>query len=160
MRGETEVRFKDLPEIHAGSDTQGVQHDVDRTAIREVRHILHRPNLGDYALVPVSAGELVARTDLPELRYLDLDLFDDARLELVALVAREDLDADDMNDIFDGLPSEEMFESTTLNELFDNRKDINEFARRIDMLQRISMIEAFGKSFEINNWISGRRRID
>ncbi len=71
--------------------------------------------------------------------------------------APEDLNGDDMNEIFTGIPSEELFESTTMNELFENRKDINDFARRIDILQRVSMIEAFGKSFEIKKAVTEKR---
>src|SRR5690606_39325969 len=50
--------------------TVRVQHDVDRRAVREERHVLRGQDLADDALVAVPAGELVAVLDLRLLRHV------------------------------------------------------------------------------------------
>jgi hypothetical protein len=52
-------------------------------------------DLGDDALVAVTAGELVTHGDLALLGDVDADQLVDARRQLVALLAVEDPDADD-----------------------------------------------------------------
>jgi hypothetical protein len=34
------VRLEDLPDVHAARHAERVQHDVDRRAVRQVRHVL------------------------------------------------------------------------------------------------------------------------
>lgn len=63
----------------------------------------------------------------------------------------------DLTEVFVGVPDEEQFESSTINELFDNRADMQDFDKRLDMMQRIAMVEAFGKSFEIKKVVHERR---
>jgi hypothetical protein len=59
-----EVRLEDLPDVHAARDAERVEHDVDRPAVLEERHVLLGHDLRDHTLVPVTAGELVALRDL------------------------------------------------------------------------------------------------
>ena len=55
-----EVRFEHLADVHARRHAERVQHDVNRSAVREERHVFFRHDLGDDALVAVAAGHLVA----------------------------------------------------------------------------------------------------
>src|SRR2546421_2847829 len=89
-----EVRLEHLAPVHAARHAEWVEHDVDRGAVRHVRHVLHRHDPGDDALVAVAAGHLVAGRDLALLGDVDPDHLVDARAELVLVVAREDLDVD------------------------------------------------------------------
>lgn len=73
MRNPAQMQFQHLSKVHSRRHTQRVQHDVDRSTIREERHILFRQNAGDNALVAMSAGELVALGDLTMLRNVDAD---------------------------------------------------------------------------------------
>src|SRR5439155_24916444 len=59
-RGPAEVRLEDLADVHPARHTERVEHDVDRAAVLEERHVLVRHDLRDHALVAVAAGELVA----------------------------------------------------------------------------------------------------
>ena len=61
-----------------------------------MRHVLFGHDLGDDALVAVPAGELVALGDLALLGDVDAHELVDARRQLVAVLAREDLDVDDL----------------------------------------------------------------
>jgi hypothetical protein len=54
------VRLEHLADVHAAGHAERVEHDVDRRAVLEERHVLLREDLGDDALVAVPAGELVA----------------------------------------------------------------------------------------------------
>ena len=65
-------------------------------AVLEERHVLLGDDLRDHALVAVAAGELVALGDLALLRHVDADELVDARRQVVAGVARERLDVDDL----------------------------------------------------------------
>ena len=90
-----EVGLEHLAEVHATGDTERVEDDVDRGAVREERHVLDRQDLRDDALVAVTAGELVALGDLALLGDVDHDALVDARAELVVVVGVELLDGDD-----------------------------------------------------------------
>src|SRR5581483_7447732 len=90
-----EVELKDLTDVHTTRDTERVQDHVDRGAVLHERHVLDRQDLGDDALVAVTAGELVTHGDLALLRHVDADQLVHARRQLVALFAVEDADTDD-----------------------------------------------------------------
>ena len=62
----------------------GLRHDVDRSAVREERHVFFRHDLGDDALVAVAAGHLVADRELALRGDVDLHLLDDAGIDVVA----------------------------------------------------------------------------
>ena len=97
MRGRPpEVRLEDLADVHPARDAERVQHDVDRAPVLEERHVLLGDDLRDDALVAVAPGELVALGDLALLRDVHAHELVDARRQVVAGVARERLDADDL----------------------------------------------------------------
>ena len=91
-----EVRFEHLADVHPARDAERVEDDVDRRAVGEVGHVLDREDLGDHALVAVAAGELVADGDLALLGDVDAHELVDAGRQLVAVVAVEHLDVDDL----------------------------------------------------------------
>ena len=55
-----EVCLEDLTDVHAGRDAQRVQHDVDRRAIRQERHVFLAHDARDDTLVTVAACHLIA----------------------------------------------------------------------------------------------------
>ncbi len=83
-RGPAEVRFEDLPDVHARRHAQRVEHDVDRRPVFEERHVLVRQDAADDALVAVTAGHLVARLQLALDGDEDLDHLEHARRQFVA----------------------------------------------------------------------------
>ena len=94
-----EVRLEDLPDVHARWHAQRVQHDLHRTSVRQVRHVLFRQDARDHALVAVTAGHLVAHRQLALHGDIDLDQLDHARRQFVAtadllLLLLEDLARD------------------------------------------------------------------
>src|SRR5450432_780812 len=95
LRRPTKVRLEDLSDVHAARHAERVEHDVDRGAVFEERHVLLREDLGNDALVAVPAGQLVAVGDLALLRDVDPHQFVDAGRQL-SVVAGEDLDVDDL----------------------------------------------------------------
>ena len=68
-----------------------IQHDVDRRAVGEVRHVLLGQDAREHALVAVAAGHLVADLELALDGDEDLDHLDDARRQLVAALQALDL---------------------------------------------------------------------
>ena len=60
LRGPAEVGLEDLADVHAAGHAQRVEHDVDRRAVLEERHVLVGQDARDDALVAVAAGHLVA----------------------------------------------------------------------------------------------------
>ncbi len=91
-----EVGLEHLADVHAARHAERVEDDVDRRAVGQERHVLDRQDLGDDALVAVAAGELVAHADLALLGDVDPHELVDAGRQLVALVAAEHLDVDDL----------------------------------------------------------------
>ena len=85
LRGPPEVGLEDLPDVHARRHAEGIEHDLDRRAVRQVRHVLLGEDPADDALVAVAAGHLVADLELALHRDEDLDGLVDAGRELVAL---------------------------------------------------------------------------
>ena len=72
-------------------DAERVQDDVDGRAVGQERHVLDREDLGDDALVAVTAGELVALLDLALLGHVDADELVDAGRQVVAVRRGENL---------------------------------------------------------------------
>jgi hypothetical protein len=83
--GPSQVSFENLAHIHTAWHAQRVQNDFHRRSVFEVRHILFRQNARDHALVAVTAGHLVAHTQLALHGDVDLDQLDHARRQFVAL---------------------------------------------------------------------------
>src|ERR1035437_2385106 len=92
----TEVCLEDLADVHSTRHTEWIEDDVDRRAVGQVRHVLHRQDLCDDALVAVATGHLVPDADLALLGHGDPDQAVDAWHELVALFAAEDADVYDL----------------------------------------------------------------
>src|SRR5262249_53561282 len=86
-----EVRLEDLPDIHAARHAERIEHDVDRRAVGEERHVLGRHDLRHHALVAMAAGHLVAGLDLALHRDEDLDHLHHAGRQLVAALQLLDL---------------------------------------------------------------------
>src|SRR6185369_10109437 len=90
-RTPTEVRLEDLPDVHAARHAQRVQHDVDRSAVFEVRHVLFRQDAADHTLVAVTTGHLVADLQLALDGDVHLHHLDDARGQLITTAQAVDL---------------------------------------------------------------------
>ena len=89
--GPAEMRLEDLPDVHAARHAERIEHDVDRRAVGEERHVLDRHDLRHHALVAVAAGHLVAGLDLALHRDEDLDHLHHAGRQLVAALQLLDL---------------------------------------------------------------------
>ena len=90
-RGPPQVGLEDLADVHARRHAQRVQHDVDVSAVFQVRHVLDRQDLGDDALVAVTAGHLVAGLKLALHGHEDLDHLHHAGGQFVAALQLLDL---------------------------------------------------------------------
>src|SRR5215469_6510573 len=89
--GPAEMRLEDLPDVHAARHAERVEHDVDRLAVGEERHVLGRHDLRHHALVAVAARHLVAGLDLALHGDEDLDHLHHAGRQLVAALQLLDL---------------------------------------------------------------------
>ncbi len=89
------MEFENLSQVHTARHAERSENDVNRTPVLRVRHIFLGENARDDTLVAVAACELVTDRDVTNLRDGDVNALDDATLELVAVLAREDLHADD-----------------------------------------------------------------
>src|SRR5205085_7851698 len=94
-----EVRLEHLADVHPGRDTERVEDDVDGRAVEQVGHVLDGQDLRDHALVAVTAGELVALTDLALLADVHAHQLVHAGRELVAGFTREHAYVDDLADL-------------------------------------------------------------
>ncbi len=90
------VRLEDLADVHARGHAERVEDDVDRRPVGQERHVLLGQDLGDDALVAVTAGHLVADADLALGGDADPDQAVDAGQQLGALLAVELGDLDDL----------------------------------------------------------------
>src|SRR5882724_180439 len=88
--GPAQMRLQDLADVHAAGHAQRVQDDLDRSPVREVRHVLLGQDARDDALVAVPAGHLVADLELALHGDVDLDQLDDPGRQLVALLEEPD----------------------------------------------------------------------
>src|SRR5437773_5022863 len=61
-------------------------NDLDRSAVRHVRHVFLRHDAGDDTFVPVASGHLVAYRKLALHGDVHLDQLDDARRQLIAFL--------------------------------------------------------------------------
>ena len=83
--------LEDLADIHAARHAERIEHDVDRGAVGEERHVLRRHDLRHHALVAVAAGHLVAGLDLALHGDEDLDHLHHAGRQFVAALQLFDL---------------------------------------------------------------------
>ena len=89
---QSKVYFQDLSDVQAAWNTQGVQYDLERRAVRKERHVLSGQDSGDDALIAMTAGHFVADRDLAPLRDVDPDNFVDTGGQVGMVLAVEDLD--------------------------------------------------------------------
>ena len=74
-----------LSDVHTGRHTQRVQHDVQRTSVRQERHILYRKYTGNDTLVSVTTSHLIADRDFSLLCDVDADCLVYSRRKFVAV---------------------------------------------------------------------------
>src|SRR6266705_4026101 len=86
LGGPAEVCLENLSDVHTRRNAERIQNDLDRSAVRHVRHVFLRHDAGDDALVAVAAGHLVADGKLALHGDVGLDQLDDARGQLIALL--------------------------------------------------------------------------
>ncbi len=89
--GVAKIDLQHLSDVHTRRHAQGVQHNIQRCAIRQERHILTGQDAGNHALVAVAAGHLIAHADLALLGDIAANHHIDTRAELVAILAGKDL---------------------------------------------------------------------
>ena len=53
------MRLQNLTDVHSGWYTEWIQNYVNRSSVCKIWHILHRQDLGYYALVSVPTGHLI-----------------------------------------------------------------------------------------------------
>ena len=90
-RCPAQMRLQDLTHVHSARHAKRVEHDVDRRAVRQERHVLFRHDTRDDALVTVAAGHLVTHGDLPLLRQINLHQLNHTRRQLIGLEDLVDL---------------------------------------------------------------------
>ena len=79
------IRDRHLSDIHTGRHAQRIQHDIQRTSVRQERHIFHRKDTGNHTLVTVTAGHLISHGDLTFLSNIYTNRFIYGRSKLVAV---------------------------------------------------------------------------
>src|SRR5216683_2159274 len=85
------MRLQNLADVHTRWYAKRIEYDLDRSSVRQVRHILFRQNAGNDTFVTVASGHLVADAKFTFHRDKDLDHFDHARRQFVALLELGDL---------------------------------------------------------------------
>ena len=83
-KGQMDLQY--LPDIHTGRHTQRVQYDIQRTPVRQERHILHRQHTGNNTLVSVTSCHLIPYRNLPLLCNINADSLVHTRRQLIAVV--------------------------------------------------------------------------
>ena len=90
-----EVHFEHLTDIHTRRNAQGVEQDLQGSAVREEGHIRLRQHTGNDTLIAVTTRHLVAHLNFALLRDIDADEFVYARFEFVFILSREHFDVHD-----------------------------------------------------------------
>src|SRR5258708_4115593 len=139
------MRVETLPDVHTRRSAERIENDLDRSAVRHVRHVFLRHDAGDDTLVAMAAGHLVADGELALHSDVDLDQLDDARGQLVAfpelflallgdLAQHVDLPRSHLLDFFDLLDEERVL-FIELQALQVARGDfLDDFACQLDAL--------------------------
>src|SRR5438045_1395908 len=96
VRGPTQVRFENLPNVHARGHAQRIEHDFDWRTVRKIRHVFIRQDTRNHAFIPVTAGHLIADRQFALHGDVDFDQLDDARRQLVAFAQLSDLFVGDL----------------------------------------------------------------
>ena len=80
------MEFKHLAQVHSARHTKRIEHNVNRGAVRQERHIFFREYAGDNTFIPVPPGEFIALGDLTVLRNINADHLVDAGRQLIAFL--------------------------------------------------------------------------
>src|ERR1700730_4331804 len=80
------MRLENLADVHTRRHAEGIENDLDGSAVGHVRHIFLRHDAGNDALVAVAAGHFVTDGKLALHGDVNLDQLDDARRQLVAFL--------------------------------------------------------------------------
>ena len=91
----SEVRLQHLTDVHTGRHAERIQHDLDRCAVLQERHIFFRQDARDDTLVPVTSSHLVAFGNLALLRDVDAHQLIDTCRQFISIFTGEHLDVDD-----------------------------------------------------------------
>lgn len=62
----------------------------------------------------------------------------------------------DMEQVWDGVPDEEQWDSLEIKKLLEQR-NLDDFEKKLDVLQKMAAVEDFGKSFEIKKAVNEKR---
>ena len=95
LGGHTQVNLQYLSDVHTGRYAQRIEHDVQRSAIRQERHILLRQDAGNNTLVSVTSGHLIAHRDLTALCDIYPHHLIDLSGQLIGVFTGEYLDIHD-----------------------------------------------------------------
>src|SRR6266404_6144777 len=151
LGGPAEVRLQNLSDVHTRRNAERIQNDLDRSAVRHIRHVFLRHDAGDDTLVAVAAGHLVADGKLALHGDVDFDQLNDARGQLVALLElvlalfsdlaeHIDLTRSHFLDFFD-LLDEQRILFVELQALEVTRGDfLDDFAREFDALGQEALV--------------------
>ena len=89
--GPAEMGLEDLPDVHAARHAERIEHDIDRRAVVQERHVLLRHDARHDALVAMAPRHLVAGLDLALHRDENLDHLHHAGRQFVAALQLLDL---------------------------------------------------------------------
>src|SRR5258708_238959 len=145
------MRFQNLPDVHTRRNAKRIQNDLDGSAIRKVRHVFLRHDARNDATAAVAAGHVVADGEFALHGDVDLDQFDHARRQLVALLElllalfgdlakHVDLPRGHFLDLFDLLDEQRIF-FVQLQTLQVARRDfLDDVAREFDALGQQALV--------------------
>src|SRR3989344_6015031 len=88
------MRLKDLSKIHTRNNTKRTQNDVYWSSIFHKRHIFLRQNNRNNTLVTMPSCKLVSNLSFSKLCNRNLNSFYNSDIQFVALVSRENFNAD------------------------------------------------------------------
>src|SRR3989344_2699272 len=88
------MQFQNLPKVHSGRDSKRRQDNINRSAVRKIRHVFNRQDPRNNSLVAVSSRQLVADFYISNLRYFYMDSLYDARFQTISFFSGKNLDSD------------------------------------------------------------------
>src|SRR5437762_7288511 len=74
LRGNSQMGFQNLADVHAARYAQRIEHNFNRRSIRQKGHVLFRNDACNHAFVPVATGHLVTDTQLALACDINLNL--------------------------------------------------------------------------------------
>ena len=81
------MNLQHLSDIHTGRHTQGIQHNVQRTAVGQEGHIFHRQYAGNNTLISVTSSHLISYRDLTLLSNVNADSLIHTGRKLIAVLS-------------------------------------------------------------------------